>query len=168
MKLYVQEIKWRKHLWRIEGEMEQTFRPGCRSETRKQRGEEGGFGGIATHCSASGRKSHSGRIKSGPLKEFPIGRHGPRPASLLCSTTVQQVPRKSMVSMWVLWRSPLGSHWGHHHLQSEQIFSGREIRVTHLHSSHNSCFVPHRLISPPAFGAQPLPSSWGSSFCRIN
>lgn len=79
--------------------MEQTFRPGCRSETRKQRGEEGGFGGIATHCSASGRKSHSGRIKSGPLKEFPIGRHGPRPASLLCSTTVQQVPRKSMVSM---------------------------------------------------------------------
>lgn len=82
----------------IEEEMEQNFRPGCRSEPRQQRGEEGGFGGIASRCSASRRKPHSGWIKSGP-KEFPMGRNGPRPSSLLCSTTGQWVSQKSAVSV---------------------------------------------------------------------
>ena len=82
----------------IEEEMEQNFRPGCRSETRQQREEEGGFGGTASPCSASRKKPHSGRIKSG-LEQFPMGRNGPRPSSLLCSTTGQRVSKKSAVSM---------------------------------------------------------------------
>ena len=63
--------------------------------------------------------------QSGPLQEFPMGRDGPSPASLLCSTTAQQLSKKSMVSVRVLWGSPLGSHWGYHYLQSGQISSGR-------------------------------------------